>query len=258
MRLLVGLLAAITALSLVACDVDKISRRFMPPEALSVSDQAVEFFIARDAAGLRSISTRELQAQSTDAAWAQVFERRGDSNVKAIAIVGAEVTTNTQTGTSATVNYSVELSDRKLFLTIVMTKVDEKFLLHGMNVNVANPGPAGVPGLSFEKKSAAHYLVLVICIAIPIFILATLINCLRTKKVKRRILWSIFILFGIGNLAFNWTTGEFRLTLLQFQVLGAGVEILSDWVFEFGFPLGAVLWWLNGRNAAVRDIAPKT
>lgn len=250
MSLAARLLTALFSVMLFSCNLEKSARDFLPPEALIITDLALDRYLSGDASALRIIATDGFRSQATDEAFAKLFDYRGSGAVIDTAIIGAKVMTSTAAGTMVTVVYSVELDDRNLVVTIVAQKSGDDFALNGLHVNSAEKGAAGVPTLTFKGATIVHYLALALFAVIPLFILATLIACLRTKNVKRRILWSLFILFGVGTVTFNWTTGDLRLSLLQFHVLGVGVRILYDWVFYLGAPLGAILWWTMGRRAA--------
>lgn len=247
MRLL-SILIAVFSLLLVGCKLDETARATMPPDAVLTADLALERYLSGDATGLRLLSTDELASTAADDALAELFGFRGTGQVVATAIIGARVAASTATGTIVTVIYSVELADRNLVVTIITQEVADRFLLGGLSVNVVEKGPAGVPALSFKNASFVHYLTLTVFVGIPLLVLGTLIDCIRRKDVKRRILWCLFILFGVGSLTFAWSTGDFGLRLLQFQLFSVALRIPYDWVFEFSVPVGAIMWWIVGRK----------
>jgi hypothetical protein len=243
------------SLLLVGCKLDETARATMPPDALLTADLALELYLSGDAAGLRLLSTDELASKATDSALAGLFGYLGTGEVVDTAIIRARVASSTATGTTVTLIYSVELADRNLVVTVITQKLEDKFLLGGLFVNVVDKGPAGVPALSFKNASFAHYLMLTGFALIPLFVLGTLIDCLRRKNVKRRILWCLFILFGVGSLTFAWSTGDFVLRLLQLQLFSVALRIPYDWVFEFGIPVGAIMWWTVGRKTPSESAA---
>jgi hypothetical protein len=110
--------------------------------------------------------------------------------------------------------------------------------------------------LTFGNKSALHFVFAIIAAAILAFIITTLVACIRTKVPRRRWLWIVFILLGVGQITLNWTTGEIG--------FGVGVNLLgvsmtkqpyAPWMLQIAFPLGAALFWWRRRGWAERSPA---
>ncbi len=104
---------------------------------------------------------------------------------------------------------------------------------------------------SLQGKDSIHYIFLFICVACPLFILYTLITCIRTKLKKRKWLWIIFILVGFVQFSLNWTTGQIWAKLLSFQILGAGAvtaSVYAPWILSFSIPVGAIIFWIKLKN----------
>ena len=109
---------------------------------------------------------------------------------------------------------------------------------------------------TFSGKSVAHYLVFAICIAMPLFIIFTLVVCIRTPVRRRKWLWVIFILLGFGKFQFAWTSGQFGVQPLSFLFLGASVfrpSLYASWVFSFAVPLGAIIFLGTRRKLRAPD-----
>ena len=103
---------------------------------------------------------------------------------------------------------------------------------------------------SFQGKSFGHYLLLVACVGIPLFILITVVVCARSR-VRRKWLWMIFILFGVGQFTMNWTTGTFDFSPLFIQLGGGGCSragYFAPWVLSFSIPLGAIIFLVRRRQ----------
>lgn len=101
---------------------------------------------------------------------------------------------------------------------------------------------------SFAQKSIFHYIILGLAIVGPIFCVYVLIVCLRTKSQRLKWLWAVFILFGVGRLAINWTTGEMALTPFAVHIPCASateVPAYGPWVVSISLPLGAVIFLLK-------------
>jgi hypothetical protein len=139
---------------------------------------------------------------------------------------------------------------------------EQKWLLADVSINRGNVPPTitsfrvtpiansleSTNSFSFAQKSIFHYIIFGLAIIGPIFCVYVLIACLRTKSQRLKWLWAVFILFGVGRLAINWTTGEMALTLFALHIPCASateVPAYGPWVVSVSLPLGAILFLLK-------------
>jgi hypothetical protein len=229
-------------------DMDSIVRKLVPEEAIAVGDSAVDFYLAKDSEGLKSIAGPSFRAEATEDALNNVYAFRGEGEFISKKIIGGKFSSSTATGTRAIISYEIEMSNKYLVIVTTLKKSEAQFLLLGLNVNVMESPYSEAVAFSISNKTPVHYLVLGLTIFVPLFILLTLIACIRKKNMRRKILWCIFILFSFGSVTFNWQTAATSFSILQFQFLGAGFLLTDAWYFTVGFPLGAILWWIrHGR-----------
>jgi hypothetical protein len=108
-----------------------------------------------------------------------------------------------------------------------------------------------------EGKGPTQYVVLALAIAIPIFIIYSLVTCIRTKLTGRKWLWIIFILVGLGRLGVDWTTGHWSISPFYFLLFGASAfaSPYSAWTVSVAVPVGAILFWIR-RNELSVTVAP--
>ena len=101
-----------------------------------------------------------------------------------------------------------------------------------------------------EGKSLLHYAVLGLVVALPIFTIYALVACFMTRMPGRKWAWALFILFGVGSVALNWTTGEWEFQPLRLQLLSASATaaLYQPWVLSASFPLGAVIFLFRRRR----------
>jgi hypothetical protein len=112
---------------------------------------------------------------------------------------------------------------------------------------------------TFAGKSAVHYLVLAVCIAVPLLILATLIICIRSR-IRRKWLWIIFILLGFMQFQFDWASGHFSVQPISFLLFGASAfrsSPYAPWVLGFAVPIGAIIFLLFRRRLLLDDATPQ-
>ncbi len=129
---------------------------------------------------------------------------------------------------------------------VALKRIDAQLIVTAFSVHQASGSQEELNRFTLTGKSVLHYLVLIATVCIPLFILVTLIACIRTSIPKRKWLWIVFIILSIGAIQMNWTSGEYLLQLLRFQLFGAALVTVSKYspcVLTAGFPLGAILFW---------------
>lgn len=136
--------------------------------------------------------------------------------------------------------------------------------VHGLHVTPVATEDIQANAFTFAGKTAGHYAFLVATIASPLLMLAAIIVVIRAPGLKRKWLWCLLALAGVGSAQMNWTTGEMGFNLLSLQLIGAGIvknlSPLAPWILKFMVPVGAVLAILRGlkarRDAAEARTAP--
>jgi hypothetical protein len=106
----------------------------------------------------------------------------------------------------------------------------------------ANAGPAQIA-------------VLLLAIGLGLFELGTAVIVAITPM-RRRWLWALFALFGVGTFAMNWTTGVVSSNLFYVQLIGSiqRVGLAGPWFISVSFPLGAIVA-LRKRSQALTTTA---
>ncbi|PZR72411.1 MAG: hypothetical protein DLM52_12960 [Chthoniobacterales bacterium] len=119
---------------------------------------------------------------------------------------------------------------------------------HVLNAS-CRPLPASLEVLNrftFKGKAWIYYLFFAACLLVPLFIIAVLVLCIRSR-VRRRWAWIIFILIGFTQFQLNWSTGEWSFRPASFLLLGgSGFRngLYGPWIISFGLPAGAIIFML--------------
>lgn len=158
----------------------------------------------------------------------------------------------------ASLTYQLQFRDAWVVAYIVIESNDQ-----GRHVLSAyfQPAPDSLQVLNaftFKNKSVLHYLFLVLCILIPIFIISTTVVCIRSR-VRRRWLWILFILFGFVQLRLNWTTGAWDVVPASFHLLGAAWFRASSYapvIVSFSIPVGAIIFLALRRHLRRKEEPP--
>lgn len=103
-------------------------------------------------------------------------------------------------------------------------------------------------------KSFLHYLFLGLVMTLHLFSITVLVLCLRTPMpYKRKALWCVGIIIGVGQFSLNWTNGAVSVTPLFFQFLSAGwfrTSTVAPHILTVAAPLFAIIFlWKRQRGA---------
>ena len=84
--------------------------------------------------------------------------------------------------------------------------------------------------------------------------LYALVLCVKTKPLKRKWLWILFILVGFGQFVINWSTGEFQIAPLALQLFSASAlaSPYGPWIIAVSLPIGAALFIDRRRKLLAR------
>lgn len=144
-----------------------------------------------------------------------------------------------------------DYGDKWLVTTVTWKALpDNSTQLWGLHVNLLNQPLQEINALTLRGKTLRHYLIGSLALLIPTFTLTTLIVCIRTKPLRRKWLWMLFILMGLGSLSLNWTTGQMGFNPLSVSILGATVMahgLYAPWIITISLPLGAICFWLRRK-----------
>lgn len=164
-----------------------------------------------------------------------------------IKIVGA----NTSTVNGVT-TYSLTLEDEYpntwLLANMALQKHGDRWTILGLHVYPMRQSLETENRFTFKGKTAGHYIVFALAVAIPFFVAFTLVACFRTPIAKRKWRWLLFVAIGIVQFSFNWTNGAVRIQPITFELLGSGYFRASPYapvILNFSVPVGAIVFWLK-------------
>jgi hypothetical protein len=189
--------------------------------------------------------------ESKLAAVADFLDRGEPSSVE---LVGCNVVSSADKRRSQ-LTYQYRFADSWLLAAITIDTVGATKTVLGVTVNPIPRSLQELNAFTFSGKGARHYAMLFFAAAIPLFILATLVLCIRTKLRRRKWLWIIFILLGFSRLSLNWTSGQLFFNPLSFNVQLFGVAIVkygpyAPWMIDISLPLGAIVFLVLRRKLA--------
>lgn len=201
----------------------------------------------------------ELKPQLTDEVLRQMQSVFGAEEAEEKNLIGYQVHTYGQNPTTYNLSYQYGYGDRWVVWNVAFRVLeDEKSQIIGLNVYPPlSQSLKDTHRFTLQNKGILHYIFLLLCIAIPVFILFTLVFAIRTKIKRRKWLWIIFILVGVVKLSLNWTTGQMGYQLINFSLMGSGVGSVSNyapWIVSFSIPLGAILFWVKRKELQKEEV----
>jgi hypothetical protein len=214
-----------------------------------------------DFEGIIEVMTEELTDGFTPELQQQLLSFIPKSKPDHVVLVGfnRNFTASVASGTSTTIDYTYEyqFGDKSVLLYGQVINVGSDMKISGLNLQTQDQ--------TLKEKNAfnlwvsdLHYFILLLVIALPIYILYALVQCIRTPLPRLKWLWIVVILFGLGGFQFDWTTGDLSLFLFNWRLLGSGYEYTEygPVILSFSIPVGAVLFLRKRRNLISKELKP--
>ncbi|MFD0949951.1 hypothetical protein ACFQ0F_06040 [Paraperlucidibaca wandonensis] len=250
----IAIISIVLMFFLSSCSQEELSERFIPKEESDFAEDYLSKLRGRDFTYVKSILSPEIEAQITDELLEEMagYFRQGEP--LSVKIIGSQVNVfNGQWQGNFTFEYEFE-SGWNLANT-ALKKIDNGYEVIGLNVYQTEISQKELNAFGFSSKSGMQYFVLCAAVLVPLFILCTLIVCIRTPIERKKWLWVIFILLGFGAIQVNWTNGVYAFQLLSVQLLGASATasgVAAPWVLSASVPLGAIVFWLRRKSLIER------
>jgi hypothetical protein len=152
-------------------------------------------------------------------------------------------------GATTTLNLTFEydFSGKWLTMNVAVKRQGGNSSIVGFNVNPESTSLEQQNKFTLGRRTSVQYIVFALTIALPLLTIWSLVVCVRTKLKGRKWPWVLFILFGIGKFAVNWTTGDWAFTPLSIQLFSAAAAapLYGPRTLAISIPLGAVMFLLR-------------
>jgi hypothetical protein len=228
---------------LVGCDEASLMKKFTPAEDEAAARGYVELLrqgkydqIQRDL----DPSIVDSSSRDTLIQMAAIIPTEDPESVK---VIGAH--TNRGPGSSTTdLTLEYQFPSRWLLVNVVIRKTGGVSTITGFHVTALADSIENLNKFTLVGKSANQYLTLTIAVGCLVFTFYVLVLCIRTKDIRRKWLWIIIVLVGVGKFAINWSTGQTSFTPFAIQIpcFSAIRALYGQWTIAAHFPLGAVIF----------------
>ncbi|MBI1234452.1 MAG: hypothetical protein GC208_08100 [Alphaproteobacteria bacterium] len=268
-----GFLSACEALQSEAAD------RMIDEETRAIVDLATDAALAGDLEPVRPLLHPAIPAGSVDGGFAEILAILPDGAPDRRSLIGYQFSNNVTVSANGTVESRrrtavvllVYGEDKYGLIQQLYAENDEPLRITTLRVVLYDPAAYAAP----EVLTRPHQIFLAAAIGVPVFVILTLIAMYRLKRVKRRILWTLFILLACYPVfQLNWTTGSWQMLapavrrsgaithyqLFELSFLGGGYSRAAEVEPAFllaAIPIGALFFWLKLITVGIRRKPPK-
>lgn len=246
MRHLACLLALVF---LCGCNQEALLQKFSTPENQATATGYIDRLRAHDFEAIESAADESIKNPALRGTLEKMADLIPAQEPASVKLVGAQTAKGSGTTTVRT-TFEYGFGDQWFLANVAVKEKDGVKTIVGFNVVPEPQSLEAQHRFTLSGKSAAQYLVLGAAITAALLTLYSLVACARTPLLEKKGLWVLFIVFGLGKVAINWTTGQWSVTPIAVQLFSAGgfAPLYGPLTFSVSLPIGAVLFLLYRRK----------
>lgn len=242
-----------------ACSYQDMAGELIPKEESQFAMDYLHKLHARDFEHVKKYLDPSIESQVTDENLIELAKYFPSGELLSTELIGSQVNVvNSQW--QGNFSFEYQFSGGWALANVVLKKSKDALSVIGLNVYRTRASQKQLNKFNLSGKSAIHYLVLILAITAPLFILLTMYFCIITPIPKRKWLWVLFVLVGVGTISINWTTGQYAIQPLSIKLFSASAMSagpFSPWIVSASIPLGAILFWFK-RNGFIEASRAKS
>jgi hypothetical protein len=242
-------IAAVATL-VAGCSFQDMTDNLIPKQESEFARDYLLRLQARDFEHIKKHIDPSVEAEVTDEKLLEVAEYFPSGDLLSAELIGSQV--NVVDGNwRGNFSFEYQFAGGWALANVVLKKSDENLSVIGFNVYRTEASQKELNKFNLGGKSALQYLVLASAVLAPLFVLVTTYFCIRTPIPKRKWLWVIFVLMGIGSISINWSTGQFDFQPLSIKWFAASAMTAgpyAPWVISASIPLGAIIFWYKRKG----------
>ena len=258
-----GILVSVALLAgLSGCDRQAVLEKLTTPEQRASARQYIEALRDGRVEELEAAADASLRTPDLHAKLLQVAALIPKESPKSVNLVGTQVFKENDE-TRRNIVFEYEFPSKWMLMRVSTREKAGQLTIIGVGVNPEKASYDTLNRFTLAGKSPGQYVVLTLVGILPLLTLYALILCVVTKLPRRKWLWVIFILIGLGSVSVNWNTGEWKGNVLSCQLFSASAtaEAGGPWVFDVSIPLGAIIFLSRRRSlmaAAEQETTPES
>lgn len=245
-------LCALAALLLAGCSQSEMIEKLATDEDKKLATECLDQLRTGDIGALEERIDASLKSPELHDTLVRIAELMPDGKPDSVKLVGVHA--NVINGVGLTrLTYEYNYGGQWIWADCTFRKEAGKVTIFGIAVAPQEKPFEEQSRFDMSGKPASSYAVLVAAFVAVLVSVTALILCIMDRGLRRKWLWIIFILLGVGTGTLDWNTGETTFALLHFQLLSAGITG-PPWVVSVALPLGALIYlarrFLNHRQPA--------
>lgn len=255
-KLIVSCVLAIT-LVLAGCSAEDIMKRMTPQVEEKIARQFIENIRTRNFAPVEQKLDPKIAAGDIR----QTFERMAaifpPGAPKSVKVVGSNTGSFAGGVTSYNITFEYEFANAWVIANAAFVRENGAVRITDMNVYPMKASLESINAFTLQGKSPLALVFFAVTIGVALFTIGTAIVCARTPIPKRKWLWVLFALLGVGALQMNWVTGELVYGIVTVNLFGAAYtqNFYGPPLLSFGIPLGAIVFWFKRRGWLNEQVA---
>lgn len=247
MKVFIKIFTLLSLIFVSSCSYEGMVDKWVPKKESQFAKQYLKKLQAKEFSYVKKHLNPDIEKQTTTEKIKDVAEYFPDGELLSTELIGSRIH---QTNTNWRGNFTFEykFTTGWAVANAVVNKSDDKLTVVGFNVHRTKASQQELHEFTLAGKSILQYSVLVFSVIAVLFTFLTLYFCIRTPIPKRKWLWIIFILVGVGSISINWTTAEWNFQILHFKLFSAAATTggpFSPWIISASIPLGAIVFWLK-------------
>jgi len=234
---------------LYGCSQEELLQRFSTPADQAVAKNYIERLRSRDFDEIDKAFDESIKGRDLPGTLAKMADLIPAGEPTSVKLVGAERYVMRDT-TTVNTTYEYNFAGTWLLINVaVRTKAEAKTIV-GFHVRTEKESLEVQNRFTFSGRSLLAYVVLGLAVCAALFSFYALVICIRTPMAKRKALWIVFILLGIGKISINWATGQWGVYPLYVQLFSASAfaQFSGPWVISASVPLGAILFLVRRKE----------
>jgi len=251
-----SLVCLIIAVALCACSREEdLFQKFSSPEDRAIAQSYIDHLRAHDFRAIEDATDPPFKTPALRGTLERMAGLMPSTAPTSMKLVGAH-TLHTPGATTVNTTFEYNFGDTWLLANVAVRDTGGVKTIVAFNITPQPQSLEAQHRFSLAGKGGPHYLVLVAALTAALLTAWALIVCLRTKRLDRKWLWILFISCGFGQVAINWTTGQWRVAPLAVQLFSASANAppYGPWTVSASLPIGAIVYLFYRRRRFVQVV----